>query len=110
MMGTGWATRYDLNEQDNTHREKNNTVRERIIEKLLEVILSALCNLRKYFEKARGHGKNWVGHSSNIFDFSFNLIGSEHVPVVHLKTAWATTFFLLPKMEILLPYKEFSSW
>ena len=79
MMGTGWATRYDVNERDNTHREKNNTVRERIIEKLLEVILSALCDLRKYFGKARGHGRNRVGHSSNIFDFFFNLIGSEHV-------------------------------
>ena len=60
MMVTGWATPYDVNERDNTHREKNNTLQESSFRKeslrnRIEVILSALCNLRKYFGKARGH-------------------------------------------------------
>ena len=57
----------------------------------------------KYFEKARGHDRNRVGHSSNIFDFSFNLIGSEHVPRGTSQNRMGHYFFLLPKMEILLP-------
>ena len=52
MMGTRWATRYDVSKRDNTHQEKNNTVRERIIEKLLEVVLSAKCDLGKIFWKS----------------------------------------------------------